>query len=250
MPPVHRNHVLALLLAGPLCLASPARAEDSGGDVGAQITATRTAEIGAPMSGRLNSFPLRDGDRFAAGDVLAAFQCDGQNAAVLHARAEVAKGRDVLDTQTQLRSLGSYSSLDYKVAGSELKAANADLALAEANEAQCVVRAPFAGRVSAVQAHAWQFMQVGAPMIEILDDADLEIEMIVPSNWLRWLAPHQRFQVRVDETGATYPADIVRVSGRVDAVSRTVKVYARFASPDAKLLPGMSGTASLSRPKA
>lgn len=216
----------------------------NGVPIGAQVTASTSAQIGAPMSGRLISFPFKDGDRFKAGAVLAAFQCDQQRATLLHAEAEVVKHHDVLSTQQQLQKLGSYSILDYKVAGSELKAAQADLSVAQATVALCEVRAPFSGRVSGAETRNYQFVQVGAPMLDILDDASLDVEAIVPSEWLVWVKPGTPFTVSIRETGSVYPAKVVRISGRVDAVSQTVKVYGRTDVGQEKLLPGMSGEAT------
>jgi membrane fusion protein (multidrug efflux system) len=74
--------------------------------------------------------------------------------------------------------------------------------------------------------------------------------MIVPSNWLSWLKVGTPFDVVIDETSRTYPGKLVRISGKVDAISRSIKVYGRIdgAAPD--LLPGMSGRALFKQPAA
>ena len=51
--------------------------------------------------------------------------------------------------------------------------------------------------------------------------------------------------VYVDETGKSYEAVLDRLGGKVDPASKTIRVYARFSSPQAELLPGMSGSASI-----
>lgn len=51
-----------------------------------------------------------------------------------------------------------------------------------------------------------QFAQPGQGILEILDDSALELEFIVPSRWMAWLKDGYRFQVKIDETGGTYPA--------------------------------------------
>ena len=98
--------------------------------------------------------------------------------------------------------------------------------------------------------HNFQFVGVGAPLIEILSDKDLDLELIVPSLWLTWLKPGVPFDVAIDETGKTYPAKITRLSGKVDAVSRSIKIYGKIDNPADTLLPGMSGRALLSPPPA
>ena len=56
----------------------------------------------------------------------------------------------------------------------------------------------------------------------------------------------KHFQVILDETNKSYEAEIVRLGGKVDPVSQTIKVYGRFVNKSAELLPGMSGAVELS----
>jgi membrane fusion protein, multidrug efflux system len=53
------------------------------------------------------------------------------------------------------------------------------------------------------------------------------------------------FKVTLDETAKTYQAQIIRIGGRVDPVSQTIKVYGRIADNSVELLPGMSGAIEL-----
>ena len=64
-----------LAVAGPLAGANPVSAPDTIRDSRIQVAATTSAAIGAPMPGRLSEFPLRDGDRFEKGHILARFVC-------------------------------------------------------------------------------------------------------------------------------------------------------------------------------
>jgi RND family efflux transporter MFP subunit len=244
----HRlKHLAAALL---LCLTG-ARAYGQGAaqadiaPVGVQVVARTTAQIGAPMAGQLVEFPLVDGETFKEGQLLGRFNCAQQEAGAARARAEVDKRRDMLATQQSLKALNAYSKADFRVAQNDVAVAQADLAVAQTAVANCVVKAPFSGRVANVAVHNFQFVQMGAPLMDILDDHDLELEMIVPSKWLAWLKTGSPLRVRIGETKGSYDARITRFSGRVDAASQTIKVYGRIEGPEPVLLPGMSGNATL-----
>ena len=196
------------------------------------------------MSGQLVEFPLLDGDTLKEGELIGRFNCALPEATAARARAEVDRRRDILATQQSLRALNSYSKADFKTAQNDVTVAQADLAVAQTAVANCVVRAPFAGRVSNILAHNFQFVPMGAPMVDILDDRDLELQFIVPSHWLSWLAVGTKLLVRIGETRATYEARITRFSGSVDAASQTIKIYGRIDGPAPGLLPGMTGNAS------
>ncbi|HLZ67439.1 MAG TPA: HlyD family efflux transporter periplasmic adaptor subunit [Aliidongia sp.] len=242
----------ALILSSPALAAGPdpakAPIEPAVRDIRVQVVAETSASIGAPMAGRLVQFPLKDGERFTQGQVLARFFCAEKEGALGHARALLEGKRQVFASKQKLHNLGSSSEVEFQVAQAEVQEATADVTTAQALVDACVVVAPFSGRVSGVFTHNFQFLGTGAPLLEILSDKDLDLELIVPSLWLAWLKPGAAFDVAIDETGKTYPAKITRLSGKVDAVSRSVKVYGKIDGPVDALLPGMSGRALLSPP--
>jgi membrane fusion protein (multidrug efflux system) len=228
--------------------AQPAQSSQAAPEIRVQVVADTSATIGAPMSGRLAQFPLRDGDRFKQGQVLARFNCAEKESALAHARAVLDARATVNDSKQRLHALGTSSEVEYKVAQADEEQAAADLKIAQTQVDTCVVVAPFSGRVSATYTHNFQFLQTGAPMLDVLNDKDLNLELIVPSLWLTWLKPGSTFNVAIDEAGKTYPATLTRLSGKVDAVSRSIKVYGHIDNPPDTLLPGMSGRAIFTPP--
>lgn len=80
----------------------------------------------------------------------------------------------------------------------------------------------------------------------IIDDGRLELELVVPSHWLRWLKSHQKFRFQVEETGAEHDAIVDRIGAEVDPVSQTVKVYGKLLGDIENTLSGMSGIALFS----
>jgi membrane fusion protein (multidrug efflux system) len=240
----------ALALAGTILpgISSGAPADGATREIRVQVVAETSATIGAPTSGRLTQFPLHDGERFKQGDVLAKFFCAEKEGTLAHARALLEGRRQIFASKQKLHSLGTSSEVEFKVAEADAAEAGADVQTAQAATDSCVVTAPFTGRVATIFTHNFQFLATGAPLIEILSDKDLNLELILPSQWLAWLKPGTPFQVTIDETGKTYAAQLTRLSGKVDAVSRSIKVYGHIDQPDDALLPGMSGQARFSPP--
>ena len=255
------GYVAFLLCAAPAVAAAQPRDIGSGlpevtapqtdatvRDVRVQVVTVLNTTIGAPMAGRLERFPLLDGERFKEGDVLARFACGEREGALAHAKAAHELKRRVLANKQQLRSLGNSTGGEIDIAAAEVAQAAADVTVAQTMVASCLVTAPFSGRVAGLSVRPYQFVSLGAAMIDILSDHDLEIETIMPSRWLTWLKAGVEFNIAIDETARIYPAAIVRMSGKVDPVSRSVKVYARVTGPADDLLPGMSGRALISPP--
>ena len=94
----------------------------------------------------------------------------------------------------------------------------------------------------------WVYEEPGQGILEILDDSALELEFIVPSRWMVWLKDGYRFQVKIDETGGTYPAKVIRLGAKVDPVSQSVKTIAVIDGQFPDLIAGMSGRVQLAPP--
>lgn len=229
-----QNGASAPLSPAPAAAAQP---------VGVQVTARSTAVIAAPMAGQLMEFPAADGDSVKEGQVLARFNCAQQEALLGRAKAELAKRQDLLKTQQALKALNAYSKAEFVTAQNDVGVAAAELAVAQSAVENCVIKAPFSGRVASTSVRNFQFVQAGAPLLDVVDDRDLELEFIVPSTWLAWLKPGAAAQFHVSETQKDYNARISRISGKVDAASQTIKIYGHIEGDTASLLPGMSGTA-------
>jgi RND family efflux transporter MFP subunit len=223
---------------------SSASALPANSPIGVQVTARTTAMISAPMSGQLIGFPANDGDSIKEGQVIARFNCAQQEATQGRAKAELVKRQDILNTQKSLKALNAYSKADFVTASNDVEVAKADLALTQTAVDNCEIKAPFAGRVANVPVRNYQFVQVGAPLLDLVNDQDLELEFIVPSIWLSWLKIGADARVQVTETGLNYDSRITRISGKVDAASQTIKIYGHIGGGDlSTLLPGMSGVA-------
>lgn len=244
------------LIAGPFAVS----AEETTGEpvpglslereIRAQITAPRSAVLSSEMAGVVVLVSVRDGERFKKGDVLVRFDCAAHEAQLARVKAEYEKRARVQEVNDRLKRMGSVSAKEIAVGQADVDAAKAEVRTAEILNGRCVVRAPFQGRVAGVTAKEHQFTPEGQPLLDILDDSELELETIVPSRWLGWLRVGSKFEIQVDETGRRHPIEVARISGRVDAVSQSIKIYARVVGDVADLLPGMSGRALFAQPDA
>lgn len=218
-------------------------------EIRAQVTAPTTTVLSSEIGARIVGLTVRDGERFTKDQVLVRFDCGVQENQLARARAVLDKRLRVLEVNERLQRLGSISAKEIAVGAAEVEEARAELGMMKELVSRCTIHAPFAGRVAAVAVHEHQFIGEGEPLLDILDDSVLELETIVPSRWLTWLKPGTGFEVAVDETGRRYPAVVTRLSGRVDPVSQSIKLYARIDGDRADLLPGMSGRALLAPPE-
>ena len=217
-------------------------------DIRAQLSPQRFTTLAAEIGAKVNRLPVSEGGSFKSGQALIVFDCSLQTAQLNKARAALSGAEKTFTVNTRLSELGSIGKAELAVSDSEVAKNRAEVVAMAAMLAKCTVVAPFSGRVSEQKVREQQYVQPGQALLEIIDDSVLELEFIAPSRWLSWLKAGHGFQVRIDETGKTYPAKVLRIGAKVDPVSQSVKLAAAINGKFPELIAGMSGTVLLAAP--
>lgn len=204
--------------------------------------------LASPMAGRIQNVKVRLGQSFTAGQTLLTFQCDEQQARLDMAQGELVSARATLAGKRRLNELKQAGQVEVDIAAGAAEKAAAQVKLLQVELKYCSIDAPFSGRVVKLPVKAYQGVNQGAPLLEIVSDGPLKLRLNVPAKWIAWLRPGVIFDVTLDETGKTYKARITAVNGRIDAVSQTVEIEASMVQKAAELLPGMSGNARFEPP--
>lgn len=223
--------------------AGPVRAEYTLDrmEMRAQLSPQRFTTLSAELGARISRLAVREGDAFKQGQPLVEFDCAMQAALLDKARAQHLSAENTFEGNQRLATLNAVGQVEFKNSAAEVQKAKADVAHLQATLDKCVIAAPFDGRVAEQKAREQQFVQPGQALLEILDDSTLELEFILPSRWLVWLKPGHKFQVRIEDTGKTYPVKLARIGAKADPVSQTVKAVAVIDGRFPELLAGMSG---------
>lgn len=245
--------VVAAAVAGAAVPAGPgntARAEASVGQVRGLVRPVHQSSIANDLGVRVERLNVREAQPFKAGDVLLSFDCERLEAEHAAADATFREMQLTLDSNLYLDARGAVGKLDVEVSRARADKAGAEARALKARLKQCKLVAPFDGRVVELTINEHEIPAPGKPFITLVDETKYEIDLIVPSSYLRHLQTGGTFTYRVDETGRDYEAQILRIGAAVDPVSQTVKIIAAFIKPDAHLLSGMSGTALIAVPEA
>lgn len=199
--------------------------------------------ISSGIAARIVEMPFREGDAFSKGAILVRYDCARPKADLRAAKASRAKATTYWNGKKRLLARGAAGRQEVREARADVDGAQANVdALAEVVN-MCTVVAPFTGRVVEHHADRHEIPAANAPVLTVVDDSRLELDLIVPSKWLRWVSAGTRFEFAVDEVGTAFKARILRVGAKVDAVSQTVKLTGAFSQRPGNVLAGMSGTA-------
>lgn len=209
----------------------------------AQLRAKYETILSAGIAAKVAELPFQEGDSFHKGDMLVRFDCSMERAEQKYAQAELRAARVALNANEQLDKLKSISVVEVETSRAQRDMAAARVRLSEARLRDCQEIAPFNGRVAHLDVSLYQRVKPGEQLMSILDPSVLEVELRVPSLWMRWLRPGQKFSVHIDEVDQSFPVTVVSIGAQVDPVSQTISILGELRSGDAFVLPGMSGEA-------
>lgn len=231
----------AAATAAPATAAAPR-------EIRAQLAPRRYTTLSAEIGLKISRLPVPEGGAFKQGQALILFDCSLQQAQHNKAKAALSATETTWKANKRLDELNSIGKVELQTSEAEVMKAKAEVASAATMLSKCSIAAPFSGRISEQKVREQQYVQPGQALLEILDDSALELEFLVPSKWLAWVHLNSAFQVRIDETGKTYPAKVLRIGAKVDPVSQSVKLTAVIDGKFSELIAGMSGKVLMTPP--
>lgn len=207
----------------------------------ALVRASNRVEYRNEIIAPLKLTPFLEGQQFNKGDMLIEFNCARYKAEENAAKASADAAAIEYNTKRRLYKYQAAGKNEVALAATQSAEAQAQLKVQKVRNQSCEFKAPFNGRVVELNAKPHEFPPNDQPLIVIINDTVLEMEMVVSSKWLKWLKPNTVFEVKIDETDTTGLGKIDRFAAEVDPVSQTVKLIASFTQKPDAVLSGMSG---------
>lgn len=215
--------------------------------VQAVLTATKTAVISGSMDGVILSMPFENGAKFNEGDVLVEYRCDFERARVAEMQARFRLSRRQVEALDRLQRSNTSSEVEYLSAVEQNEQNRALLEQAQAVERRCTIFAPFDGRVMDKEANEYEASRSGRVLMQIGSTEPLRAELLIPSDWLKWVNINTPVSIYVNESGRNYSGKVISIHGEIDPVSRTAHVVVQLDGYQEELLPGMSGRATFQK---
>lgn len=219
-------------------------------DISVLVTSGDETTLSSQMAGKIRKINYGLGDNVAAKAVVLEFDCEEQVAQLESAAAEYRGARETHLTKMRLQALGAAGELEVTVAASAADKARSQISLRDSQLAYCKVVAPFTGRLVKLKVKLAESVALGQPLLEMVNPGSLKAQLYVPAAWLGWIRPGTQFSVKTAQDGRTYRARVSKLNARVEGVSQSLELEARFEGSTQGLLPGMVGTAVFpDRPK-
>jgi RND family efflux transporter MFP subunit len=250
-------------------------------DASGYVVARREATVSSKITGKVLEVLIEEGQRVVANEVLARLDDSNARARLEQANAQIAQAqanlhaaqialddaRPIYQREEQERKQALISAQDFdsakatynaaetalSVAQRVAQVARASLVVAQRDEDDTVVRAPFAGVVTVKAAQPGEmvspisagggFTRTGIGTIVDMDS--LEVEVDVNENFINRVRPGQPVTIRLN----AYPdwaiaGEVIAIIPTADRSKATVKVRVAFKQKDPRILPEMGARVS------
>jgi len=248
-PPLKAVKVLAVAPAG----AAGARSFSG------VLAPAETTRLAFSISGRLVDVPLREGESFAAGTVVARLddldisrEITSARARLSAARSRLAEADNNYARQKPIadRGLVARATLEQIVrerdtASADLKVAQTELQIAQDRLTKTRLVAARAGVVTRLVARQFEEVAAGAAVYEVGSGENLEAEVLVPEQIVTLLKSGAPVDVRIPGLGdATIAATIAEIGAVADS-GNAFRVKARLAATPPAARSGMTAVLDL-----
>jgi RND family efflux transporter MFP subunit len=229
-----------------------------------QLRPVHQAFVRAKVAGEVLEMRVREGETVKAGQLLARIDAAEYQARLDERVATLAANRATWENNERTRknneellrknfiSQQSYDNTQANstVAQAQVKAAEANVALAQKSLDDAIVRAPWAGLVAERSAQVGDRAAVDMKLLSLVDLSRMEIEASVPAGDIPSVAVGQEVAFRVEGFAErAFNGRIARIAPQSAAGSRSIMVYIDLPNADGVLKGGMfaKGLLTLSR---
>ena len=213
--------------------------------------------VKSKVSGEIRQVTVREGQAVKAGQVLVRFDTADLEAKLTDriGALEASRAQLVLAEKTRAQnqlllkqnfiSQTAYDSAESNLSVNQgtLKSIEAQAQLAKNALRDAVVTAPLAGMVAKRHVQPGEKVNFDAPLVTIVDLAEMELQAMVPANDTPALAMGMKVALTIDGFGdRRFTGTIERINPTTEAGTRAILVFIHIPNPDAALRGGMFGT--------
>ena len=262
--PLLQEQALSVRVAAARALSGGAGAAPRAAllDAAGYVVARREATVGPKIAGKLRDVLVEEGMRVEAGQVIAHLDDFNAVAALNQAKAMFEQSQSAANdarpvferSQAQFaKGLISRDAFDaakatFDASQTAAEVSRASLAVAQQNEDDTVVTAPFAGVVTVKAAQAGEIispLSAGAGFTRtgiatIVDMDSLEVDVDVNENFINRVRPDQGAAITLNAYADwRIPGHVIAIVPTADRSKATVPVRVAFKTKDERILPDL-----------
>jgi membrane fusion protein, multidrug efflux system len=204
------------------------------------LRAVNGVTVSTDLAGIVSEISFQSGSPVKKSEILVKLDTKQEEAQLRSAKARRDWANVTLERQRSLVASGAVSKSDYDSAESEYLQAVAVVDDAQALIARKTIAAPFDGLLGIRQVDLGQYLNVGAPIVQLQSIDPIYVEFALPQQNLEQIAVGKKLRLKAaGVTGDEFTGEITAIDSRLDEATRNVMVQGTVANAEGKLRPGM-----------
>lgn len=202
-------------------------------EVRGSVASKKNVMISAETMGRIQSIPVKEGQKVAAGQLLIKLNADilENNVAEVETQLELATA--VFERQANLWKQNIGTEIQYLQAKNNKESLERRLSTLKSQLDQAYVRAPFSGVVDDIPVKVGEMAQPGLPLVRVVNPREMYITADVPEVYLG------KFEVG-DEVNVFLPVQDQNLTTKITALGQVVNEQNRTFKLEVSLPSGIS----------
>ena len=210
------------------------------------LVANETVVIRPEVAGRISRFGFTEGQPVKAGVVLVQLDDSVQAAQLARAKATLALAQSDYQRRAELLQKQLISQTEFDQTASQLKVAQADVALAEAQLGKMRVRAPFDAVIGVRSVSPGAMVQAGQDLVTLVDVHPIKLDFRIPERYLANVRVQQEVELTLDALpGRTFTGKVFAIDPQLDEKGRSLILRAQVPNPKNELKPGLFARVAL-----
>jgi len=202
------------------------------------IEADEQVTIQSEISGLVRKIYFKEGSLVSKGQLLLKIDDSELRAQLAQAKTKQQLAAENEERARLLLEKEAVSREEYDVTLADLKSAQAQLQLIEAQLAKTSIRAPFSGRIGLRSISEGSYLSPQTVITRLVKADPVKITCAVPGKYASQISVNTQIQFTVPGVEKSFSAQIYAVEPGIETATRTLQLRARAANPDNLLLPG------------
>ncbi|OLF81107.1 efflux transporter periplasmic adaptor subunit [Maricaulis sp. W15] len=210
--------------------------------------ANETVTVTARVTDTISRINFESGQHVAAGAILVELTDTEEAAGLAEARTTQREAQRDLDRTNDLIARAVVPQSRFDEATAALERARARVASIEAQLADRIVRAPFAGIVGLREVSLGGLVRPGDTIARLDDTSRIKLDFTVPERFLSVVSAGMQVAAETSAyPGEVFTGEIAQIDSRIDPITRSVTIRAEIENLDGRLLPGQLMTVAVRR---
>jgi membrane fusion protein (multidrug efflux system) len=202
------------------------------------IEANEQIEVRSEISGLVRSISFEEGSTVTKGQVLLKIDDSELRAQLAQTQTKQSLASENERRANLLLKKEAISREEYDVARADLKSAQAQTQLIQAQLAKTTIRAPFSGRIGLRSISVGGYLSPQTVVANLVNLNPVKVTFSIPEKYSNQVKVNTPVTFTIAGSDKKFAANVYAIEPGIETATRTLQLRARAENPDGSLLPG------------